>query len=170
MNIAIIILLEVILKKELYHLLNDKNVTEFQCIVDSLSSKEDHFKMKFNKQFFDHYVQFIVQFCYLTHYSLDKMNFILKQMERFNLEFYFSSNFFECFLQRASEIFFNRCHLDNFSRMLINEEIYDIINPTDKKLNEYDGGNKEDILDSDRMASLKNFPEILENKSFLDTF
>ena len=54
--------------------------------------------------------------------------------------------------------------------MLINEEIYDIINPTDKKLNEYDGGNKEDILDSDRMASLKNFPEILENKSFLDTF
>ena len=164
---AIIVLLEVILKKELHELLKEKNITEFKHIIDLLSSKDSHFKDTFNKDFFDKFVKFIVQFCYLTQFSFDKMNFILKLMERYNSAFYYSSHFFDCFLQRAFEIYFNRCHTDNFSRLLINEQIFEII---DDDFDKIDESHENEEIQHDILSSLKNFPEILENKSFLDSF
>ena len=69
-----------------------------------MNSKEKHFNEKLNKDFFDRFVQFTIEFCFLNEFSIDRINFCLKSLERFFPGLY------------NSQLLFN--HLLDYSRQL----------------------------------------------------
>jgi hypothetical protein len=60
-----------VLKKDLLQLIEDKNINDFKFLVDVLNSKKKYFDEKLNKQFFDRFVLFIIELCYLNEFSVD---------------------------------------------------------------------------------------------------
>ena len=162
---AIIMLLEVILKKELLRLISAKNITDFMFIIESLNNKKEYFNHKFDHIFFDKFANFLVNYCFLYEFSFDKMNSNLKILERFFENLYFSDDFLNIFLNKANDIFFNSCEYDNFYKILLMKEETmknKNIEEMDTYLysSEYEIETRKLLLDSN----------LLENLSFFDNF
>jgi hypothetical protein len=117
-----------VLKKDLLQLIEDKNINDFKFLVDILNSKKKYFDEKLNKQFFDRFVLFIIELCYLNEFSVDRINFSLKSLERFCPEFYDSQHFFQSLLDYSRQASHNHKSHDNLLvnfTQYINSSIHD---------------------------------------------
>jgi hypothetical protein len=127
-HLSITIFLEVVLKKDLLQLIEDKNINDFKFLVDILNSKKKYFDDKLNKEFFDRFVLFIIEFCYLNEFSLDRINFSLKSLERFCPDFYNSQHFFQSLLDYSRQASHNHISHDNLLvnfTQYVNSSIHD---------------------------------------------